>query len=284
MTALHGFEQTRQRRIDELDAVLHEYTHAASGARLCWLEREDENKSFCAAFRTLPYDDTGVFHILEHSVLCGSKQFPVKEPFVELMKGSLNTFLNALTFPDKTCYPVASRNSRDFLNLMRVYLDAVFFPSIHEKPEIFQQEGWHYELHDGVLTRSGVVLNEMKGAFADADELLINAMSRALFPDSPYRFVSGGDPEAIPSLTYEAFTAAHKRFIIRPTPICCSTAASIRMRASRCWTAICHSSQPSTRTRRSMPSRPSGRSAGRSTIRFPPENRCSSAGSSAAAT
>ena len=169
MTALHGFEQTRQRRIDELDAVLHEYTHAASGARLCWLEREDENKSFCAAFRTLPYDDTGVFHILEHSVLCGSKQFPVKEPFVELMKGSLNTFLNALTFPDKTCYPVASRNSRDFLNLMRVYLDAVFFPSIHEKPEIFQQEGWHYELHDGILTRSGVVLNEMKGAFADAD-------------------------------------------------------------------------------------------------------------------
>ena len=212
MSALHGFEQTRQRRIGELDAVLHEYTHAASGARLCWLEREDENKSFCAAFRTLPFDDTGVFHILEHSVLCGSKHFPVKEPFVELMKGSLNTFLNALTFPDKTCYPVASRNGRDFLNLMRVYLDAVFFPSIHEKPEIFRQEGWHYELRDGVLTRSGVVLNEMKGAFADADELLISAMSRALFPDSPYRFVSGGDPESIPELTYEAFAAAHKRF------------------------------------------------------------------------
>ena len=212
MSALHGFEQTRQRRIGELDAVLHEYTHAASGARLCWLEREDENKSFCAAFRTLPFDDSGVFHILEHSVLCGSKHFPVKEPFVELMKGSLNTFLNALTFPDKTCYPVASRNGRDFLNLMRVYLDAVFFPSIHEKPEIFRQEGWHYELRGGVLTRSGVVLNEMKGAFADADELLVNAMSRALFPDSPYRFVSGGDPEAIPGLTYEAFTAAHKRF------------------------------------------------------------------------
>ena len=212
MSALHGFEQTRQRRIGELDAVLHEYTHAASGARLCWLEREDENKSFCAAFRTLPFDDSGVFHILEHSVLCGSKHFPVKEPFVELMKGSLNTFLNALTFPDKTCYPVASRNGRDFLNLMRVYLDAVFFPSIHEKPEIFRQEGWHYELRDGVLTRSGVVLNEMKGAFADADELLISAMSRALFPDSPYRFVSGGDPESIPELTYEAFAAAHKRF------------------------------------------------------------------------
>ena len=212
MSTLYGFEQTRQRRIDELDAVLHEYTHAASGARLCWLERKDENKTFCAAFRTLPFDDSGVFHILEHSVLCGSKQFPVKEPFVELLKGSLNTFLNALTFPDKTCYPVASRNDRDFLNLMRVYLDAVFFPSIYEKPEIFQQEGWHYELHDDALTRSGVVLNEMKGAFADADELLINAMSRALFPDTPYRFVSGGDPEAIPTLTYEAFTAAHKRF------------------------------------------------------------------------
>ena len=212
MSSMHGFEQTRVRRIGELDAVLHEYTHAVSGARLCWLEREDENKSFCAAFRTLPFDDTGVFHILEHSVLCGSKQFPVKEPFVELMKGSLNTFLNALTFPDKTCYPVASRNGRDFLNLMRVYLDAVFFPSIYEKPEIFQQEGWHYELHDGVLTQSGVVLNEMKGSFADADTLLVNAMSRALFPDTPYRFVSGGDPEAIPALTYEAFTAAHRRF------------------------------------------------------------------------
>ena len=212
MPQTYGFEQTRERRIPELGAVLHEYTHAKSGARLCWLERADENKSFCAAFRTLPYDDSGVFHILEHSVLCGSEQFPVKEPFVELMKGSLNTFLNALTYPDKTCYPVSSRNDQDFLNLMHVYLDAVFFPRIHEKPEIFQQEGWHYELQDGVLTRSGVVLNEMKGSFADPDTLLANALTRALFPDTPYRFVSGGDPEAIPALTYEAFTAAHKRF------------------------------------------------------------------------
>ena len=163
MTVLHGFTCTRARRIEELDATLHEYLHAASGARLCWLERGDENKSFCAAFRTLPFDDSGVFHILEHSVLCGSRNYPVKEPFVELMKGSLNTFLNALTYPDKTCYPVSSRNDQDFLNLMHVYLDAVFFPRIHEKPEIFQQEGWHYELQDGVLTRSGVVLNEMKG-------------------------------------------------------------------------------------------------------------------------
>ena len=297
MSVLHGFEQTRQRRIDELDAVLHEYIHTASGARLCWLEREDENKSFCAAFRTLPFDDTGVFHILEHSVLCGSKHFPVKEPFVELMKGSLNTFLNALTFPDKTCYPVASRNSRDFLNLMRVYLDAVFFPSIHEKPEIFQQEGWHYELHDGVLTRSGVVLNEMKGAVADADELLINAMSRALFPASPYRFISGGDPEALQAGPSLMFITIPKVFdsmglgtavgiggsIIQPILICCSTAASIRTKASPCWMNICRSSQPSTQTRRSMRRCLSGRSAGRSNIRSRPENRRSSAGSLAAA-
>lgn len=198
MPQTYGFEQTRERRIPELGAVLHEYTHAKSGARLCWLERADENKSFCAAFRTLPYDDSGVFHILEHSVLCGSEQFPVKEPFVELMKGSLNTFLNALTYPDKTCYPVSSRNDQDFLNLMHVYLDAVFFPRIHEKPEIFQQEGWHYELQDGVLTRSGVVLNEMKGSFADPDTLLANALTRALFPDTPYRFVSGRRPGGHP--------------------------------------------------------------------------------------
>lgn len=212
MLQTYGFEQTRERRIPELGAVLHEYTHAKSGARLCWLERADENKSFCAAFRTLPFDDSGVFHILEHSVLCGSRNYPVKEPFVELLKGSLNTFLNALTFPDRTCYPVSSRNDQDFLNLMRVYLDAVLFPRIYEKQEIFQQEGWHYELENGVLTRSGVVLNEMKGAFADPDELLVNAMSRALFPDTPYRFVSGGDPDAIGSLQYEAFLAAHRRF------------------------------------------------------------------------
>ncbi len=212
MSQLHGFKSLHVQHIEELGATLHEYIHPHSGARLCWLEREDENKTFCAAFRTLPYDDTGVFHILEHSVLCGSKHFPVKEPFVELLKGSLNTFLNAFTYPDKTCYPVSSRNDQDFLNLTRVYLDAVFFPSIHQKPEIFQQEGWHYELHDDVLTRSGVVLNEMKGAFADPDDLLYNAMMRALFPDTPYRYVSGGDPEAIPTLRYEDFVAAHRRF------------------------------------------------------------------------
>ena len=224
MPQTYGFKQTRERRIPELGAVLHEYTHAKSGARLCWLERADENKSFCAAFRTLPYDDSGVFHILEHSVLCGSEQFPVKEPFVELMKGSLNTFLNALTYPDKTCYPVSSRNDQDFLNLMHVYLDAVFFPRIHEKPEIFQQEGWHYELQDGVLTRSGVVLNEMKGSFADPDTLLANArcsrIRRTVSSPAATRRPSRPSPtKPLPPRT--------SGFIIRPTPTSCSTAASI---------------------------------------------------------
>ena len=212
MTTLHGFTATRTRAIAETGATLHEYIHESSGAHLCWLERADENKTFCAAFRTLPSDDTGVFHILEHSVLCGSHSYPVKEPFVELMKGSMNTFLNAITFPDKTCYPVSSRNNEDFFNLMRVYLDAVFFPRIYEKEEIFRQEGWHYELTDGVLTCNGVVLNEMKGAFAEPDELIANALTRALFPDTPYRFVSGGDPDAIVSLSYADFLAAHRRF------------------------------------------------------------------------
>lgn len=167
---------------------------------------------------------------------------------------------------------------------MRVYLDAVFFPSIHEKPEIFQQEGWHYELHDGVLTRSGVVLNEMKGAFADADELLINAMSRALFPDSPYRFVSGGDPEAIPSLTYEAFTAAHKRFY-HPANSYLLLDGSIDQDESFAlldgYLSQFAAIDPDTQIHAQSPVRAE---RGRSTIRFPPENRCSSAGSSAAAT
>ena len=280
MPQTYGFEQTRERRIPEQGAVLHEYTHAKSGARLCWLERADENKSFCAAFRTLPFDDSGVFHILEHSVLCGSEQFPVKEPFVELMKGSLNTFLNALTYPDKTCYPVSSRNDQDFLNLMHVYLDAVFFPRIHEKPEIFQQEGWHYELQDGVLTRSGVVLNEMKGSFADPDTLLANALTRALFPDTPYRFVSGGDPEAIPTLTYEAFTAAHKRFY-HPSNAYLLLDGSIDL--SRCLALLdsyLSRLQPSSPIPTSARRRPSARRARRSNTPSRPENRPRPAGSS----
>lgn len=209
----HGFTLTRTRTLPELSATLYEMTHDKTGLLLAWLEREEENKTFCIAFETLPSDDTGVFHILEHSVLCGSERYPVKEPFVELMKGSLNTFLNAMTYPDKTVYPVSSRNDKDFFNLMRIYLDAVFCPLIYKRAEIFRQEGWHYELDEnGNASYKGVVFNEMKGAFASADSLISDALDRALFPDSPYGFCSGGDPAHIPELSYEQFVESHRRF------------------------------------------------------------------------
>jgi len=209
---LQGFIVKDCTDLPELPGKLWQLEHERSGARLVWLEREEENKTFGIAFQTQPWDDTGVFHILEHSVLCGSERYPVKEPFVELMKSSLNTFLNAMTFPDKTFYPVSSRNGQDFINLMRVYMDAVLHPLIHSKPEIFGQEGWHYELaEDGTACYKGVVFNEMKGAFASPDTLLEGEMNRRLFPDTCYRYVSGGDPAHIPELTYESFAAAHKR-------------------------------------------------------------------------
>ena len=209
---LYGFTLKSTRELGELGGKFHELEHQKTGARLVWLERAEENKTFTIAFQTQPWDDTGVFHILEHSVLCGSERYPVKEPFVELMKSSLNTFLNAMTFPDKTIYPVSSRNSQDFVNLMRVYLDAVFRPLLHGKPEIFAQEGWHYELDgDRVPSYKGVVFNEMKGAFASPDTLLECELNRRLFPDTCYRFVSGGHPAHIPELSYEEFAAAHKR-------------------------------------------------------------------------
>ncbi len=212
-TKIHGFTVTRTVPLAELDAELIQMTHDRTGLSLVWLRRDEENKTFGIAFKTLPWNDTGVFHILEHSVLCGSQKYPVKEPFVELLKNSMNTFLNALTFPDKTFYPISSRNDKDFLNLTRVYLDAVFRPAIYEKPEIFGQEGWHYEFDaNGAPGYKGVVFNEMKGAFADADELTCNAMNRALFPNTPYAFVSGGDPAHIPDLTYEEFIRSHRRF------------------------------------------------------------------------
>ena len=210
---LHGFTVRRVKPIAELEAELVEMEHDATGLKLAWLSRDDDNKTFGIAFQTLPEDDTGVFHILEHSVLNGSDRYPVKEPFVELMKSSLNTFLNALTFPDKTLYPVSSRNDQDLLNLMRVYLDAVFHPKLLSCPEIFAQEGWHYTFdEEGNAGYSGVVFNEMKGAFADPDELLYDSLGIALFPDSPYRFNSGGDPEKIPDLTWEKFAQTHRRF------------------------------------------------------------------------
>ena len=209
----YGFEVVREVSVPELSGRLYWMIHHRTGLELVWLDRPDENKTFAVAFTTLPEDDTGVFHILEHSVLCGSSRYPVKEPFVELMKSSLNTFLNALTFADKTMYPVSSRNEADFMNLVGVYLDAVFCPAIYDRPEIFRQEGWHYEIgSDGAAEYRGVVFNEMKGAFADPDEISVNALFRGLFPDTPYRFVSGGDPEHIPDLTPEAFISAHGRY------------------------------------------------------------------------
>ena len=211
-TITHGFRLDRIRKLEELQGELFEMEHEKTGARLCWLKQPEENKAFSIAFRTIPEDSTGVFHILEHSVLCGSEKYPVKKPFVELMKTSLKTFLNAMTFPDKTVYPVASRNDRDFLNLMDVYLDAVFHPAIYHTPEIFRQEGWHYEFGGGEPVCQGVVLNEMRGSFGSPATLLENALNRALFPDSCYRHVYGGDPAHIPELHYEQFLASHRKF------------------------------------------------------------------------
>ena len=212
MTQLsHGFILERQQRIEELSADARIYRHRKTGARLLSLVSPDENKVFGVAFRTPPADSTGAPHILEHSVLCGSRKYPVKEPFVELLKGSLNTFLNALTFPDKTCYPVASANLQDFYNLVDVYLDAVFFPSLTENT--LRQEGWHYDVEspDAPLSYKGVVFNEMKGVYSSPDSLLAEYSQRALFPDTCYGLDSGGDPERIPDLTFPQFMDFHRR-------------------------------------------------------------------------
>lgn len=187
--------------------------HKKTGARVALMENDDENKVFYIAFRTPPQNSTGVAHILEHSVLCGSEKFPLKDPFVELVKGSLNTFLNAITYPDKTVYPVASCNDKDFQNLMDVYLDSVFHPNIYKKKAIFQQEGWHYEFDEkGNLTYNGVVYNEMKGAFSNADEIFHRLVMNGLYPDTAYGVESGGDPEVIPDLSYEEFLEFHSRY------------------------------------------------------------------------
>ena len=209
---IHGFRVVRVRKIEELHATLWEMTYEKNGAQLAWIDRKDENKSFAIAFKTLPEDSTGVFHIIEHSVLCGSDKYPVKEPFVDLLKSSVQTFLNAFTYPDKTVYPVSSRNDRDFLNLIDVYLDAVLHPLIYHKPEIFRQEGWRYEGEGESLCYQGVVFNEMKGSFASPQTVMYNEMQRMLYPDNCYRHVSGGDPACIPDLNYEQFIASHKKY------------------------------------------------------------------------
>ena len=214
--ASHGFRLIESQRVDELEGSAHRMVHMASGAKLLLLRNSDENKAFAITFKTPAADNTGVFHILEHTVLCGSDPFPVKEPFVDLLKGSMQTFLNAMTFPDKTMYPVASTNDQDLMNLMDVYMDAVFHPRLYHTPAIFQQEGWHYEVGEDdegapQLTYNGVVFNEMKGALSDPDSVLYDTLSAALFPNTTYRFESGGEPEAIVDLTYEAFLEQHRR-------------------------------------------------------------------------
>ena len=188
--------------------------HTRSGARVFILSNDDNNKVFYVGFRTTPSDDTGVAHIMEHSVLCGSEKYPLKDPFVELVKGSLNTFLNAMTYPDKTVYPCASMNDRDFKNLMSVYMDAVFHPNIYKHPEILKQEGWNYSIQDAdaPIEYNGVVYNEMKGAFSSPESVLERETLHAMFPDTTYGHESGGDPASIPDLTYEQFLDFHRTY------------------------------------------------------------------------
>ncbi|MBS5326634.1 MAG: insulinase family protein [Lachnospiraceae bacterium] len=211
---LNAYEVVLTEDLPDLKSKGYLLKHKKSGARVLLMENDDENKVFTIGFRTPPSDSTGVPHIMEHSVLCGSRDFPVKDPFVELVKGSLNTFLNAMTYPDKTVYPVASCNDKDFQNLMHVYMDAVFYPNIYQHDEIFRQEGWSYKLDepDGKLEYNGVVYNEMKGAFSSPEGVLDRVILNSLFPDTSYAYESGGDPEEIPNLTYEQFLDFHRKY------------------------------------------------------------------------
>ncbi|MAW40267.1 MAG: peptidase M16 [Kiritimatiellaceae bacterium] len=209
---MNSFSLIQQTHIQELDTEAKIYIHEDTGAEILFLSNQDENKCFGIAFRTPPQDSTGVAHILEHTVLCGSEKYPVKDPFVQLLKGSLQTFLNAFTYPDKTCYPVASQNLQDFHNLVGVYLDAVFKPRITR--DFFMQEGWHYHLEeiDQPLEYKGVVYNEMKGVYSSSESVLMETSQQSLFPNTTYGLDSGGKPEIIPQLTYEAFKEFHSNF------------------------------------------------------------------------
>ena len=211
---LAAYEIVERRRISDLNSEGCILRHRKTGAHVVLLLNDDENKVFYIGFRTPPKNSTGVAHILEHSVLCGSRSFPVKDPFVELVKGSLNTFLNAMTYPDKTVYPVASCNDKDFKNLVHVYMDAVLYPNIYKEEKIFRQEGWHYEMEDekDELTINGVVYNEMKGAFSSPDDVVEREIMNSLYPDITYGLESGGDPDVIPQLTYEEFLAFHGKY------------------------------------------------------------------------
>lgn len=211
---VHGFRVNAMSHIEEVNSDAYVMEHVKSGARLMYLDNDDDNKVFYIAFRTTPDNSKGVPHIMEHSTLCGSRKYPLKEPFVELAKGSLNTFLNAITWPDKTMYPIASRNDVDFHNLMDVYLDAVFYPNCLKNPQILMQEGWHYELEnkEAPLTYNGVVYNEMKGALSSPEAIMEDRAMDKLFPDTTYGVESGGDPEVIPTLSFREFTEFHRRF------------------------------------------------------------------------
>lgn len=214
MKDLQAYEVQKEEDLKGIKAKGYLLRHRKSGARVVYIENDDNNKVFSIGFRTPPSDSTGVPHIMEHSVLCGSRNFPAKDPFVELVKGSLNTFLNAMTYPDKTVYPVASCNDQDFQNLMHVYMDAVFYPNIYEHEEIFRQEGWSYQLDsaEDKLKYNGVVYNEMKGAFSSREGVLDRVILNTLFPDTSYANESGGDPEVIPELTYEQFLDFHRKY------------------------------------------------------------------------
>lgn len=209
-----AYKLIEESNVSDIDSKAYIMEHVKTGAKVLVFENDDDNKVFTIGFRTPPENSTGLPHIMEHSVLCGSKKYPAKDPFIELAKGSLNTFLNAMTFPDKTIYPIASCNDKDFRNLLDVYLDAVFYPNIYSREEIFMQEGWHYELDDAEsdINVNGVVYNEMKGAFSSPDDILDRKIFDSLYPDTCYGVESGGDPDFIPDLTYEDFLAFHKKY------------------------------------------------------------------------
>ena len=209
-----GFRLTEKTYVEDIKSMCHVFVHEKSGAKLFYAQNDDKNKVFFISYKTPPENDCGTAHIMEHSVLCGSEKYPVKDPFNELEKGSLNTYLNALTYSDKTVYPVASCNDKDFENLVRVYADAVFAPNVLKERKIFEQEGWHYELEskDDELKLNGVVYNEMKGALSQPERVLGNVASKSLFGDTVYGYESGGDPESIPDLTYEGFKDFYNKF------------------------------------------------------------------------
>lgn len=214
LNTMSQYEIVTSQSLDELKTLGIILKHKKSGARVVVMSNDDDNKVFFVGFKTPPMDSTGAAHIVEHTVLCGSKNFPVKDPFIELEKGSLNTFLNAITYPDKTIYPIASCNDKDFQNLMHVYMDAVLYPNIYSKKQIFEQEGWHYELEnkEDELKINGIVYNEMKGAFSSPEQVLFRLIKKSLFPDTAYGMESGGDPDNIPDLSYEEFLDFHKKY------------------------------------------------------------------------